>query len=245
MFVIPAIDLMEGQCVRLTRGDFETKKSYSSDPLSVAKEFESLGIERLHLVDLDGARGGEPVHYEVLEQIARETSLKVDFSGGLRTESQVERAFSVGACQVVVGSLARKQPKVVEGWVRQFGAEKIVIAADVRNRSLAINGWQEDGAVSAFDFVSDWLKRGASTFLCTAVLQDGTLEGPDFDLYGDLMESFPAGEFIASGGVSSSADLQRLAGSGMHAAILGKAWYEGRISAAELQELIKTCSQNG
>ena len=233
--IIPAIDLIGGRCVRLTRGDFTAQKEYSSDPVGVARSFEAAGLTRLHLVDLDGARAGSPRSLGVLEQIAAATKLCIDFSGGLRSDADVAAAFAAGAAQVALGSVAAKEPERFCEWLDRFGAERIILAADVRDGRVAIAGWSATIAEQIGDFLQRFAARGVRRVLCTDISRDGVLAGPAFDLYTDLMARFPSLGLIASGGVASIADIARLERLGLSGVIIGKALYEGRIALKDLE----------
>ncbi len=238
MRIVPAIDLIDGKCVRLSQGDFEKKTEYSVSPLEIAKDFESRGVRYLHLVDLNGARTGEPKNFSVLEELSQETTLQIDFSGGLRSGESVKAAFKAGAHSVVVGSAAVKNPDEVKLWFESFGHEYFIIGADVRDEKLAISGWEEDTEVKVQDFIQEWIDEGITRFLCTSIAKDGLLSGPDFELYKNLNKAFPEIELIASGGVSSAEDIMQLEEMGIPSAIIGKALYEGKISLDELQGLL-------
>jgi phosphoribosylformimino-5-aminoimidazole carboxamide ribotide isomerase len=237
MKIIPAIDIINGQCVRLSEGDFDTKKVYYAQPLEAAKSFEAAGIEYLHLVDLDGAKKGEVVNWSVLNDICSNTKLKVDFSGGIKSIDQVEKAFELGASQIAVGSLAVKNQSLVAEWLHHFGSDKIIIGADIKDDKIAINGWLQTSEFSIFDFIEQYLTLGATDFLCTDVSKDGKLEGPSFDLYQRLLTQFPSLNLIASGGVSNIQDVQQLKALNCYATIVGKAIYEERIKLSELVNL--------
>jgi phosphoribosylformimino-5-aminoimidazole carboxamide ribotide isomerase len=237
MKIIPAIDIINGQCVRLSEGDFDTKKVYYAQPLEAAKAFEAAGIEYLHLVDLDGAKKGEVVNWSVLNDICSNTNLKVDFSGGIKSIDQVEKAFELGASQIAVGSLAVKNQSLVAEWLHHFGSDKIIIGADIKDDKIAINGWLQTSEFSIFDFIEQYLTLGATDFLCTDVSKDGKLEGPSFDLYQRLLTQFPSLNLIASGGVSNIQDVQQLKALNCYATIVGKAIYEERITLSELVNL--------
>jgi len=235
MEIIPAIDLINGQCVRLTEGDFAQQTTYDNDPLAVAQRFEQQGVRRLHLVDLDGARARQPVNLPVLEQISRHTNLVIDFGGGLQSETAVRQAFDAGASQITAGSIAVREPETVGGWLRTFGAERIIIGADFRDNHIAINAWAEQSERTLREFVEDYLQQGATTFICTDVSKDGKLQGPSLSAYEQLRQQLPQAQLVASGGVTTLADLEALAAIGMHGAIVGKAIYEGTITLSELQ----------
>ena len=234
MKIVPAIDIIGGQCVRLSEGDFNTKKIYYSDPLDAAIAFEKAGLEQLHLVDLDGARSGQVVHWDILERIASGTNLKIDFSGGIKTEAHVERAVSSGATQVTIGSLAVKDPDTVKGWIHEYGPDRIILGADVKGEHIAIHGWQDVSELTIFNFLEDYLGAGAKWFLCTDVAKDGRLQGPSTSLYRKILSRFSGIQLIASGGVSDMDDLVELRNSGCASAIVGKAIYEGKVELEEL-----------
>ena len=234
--IIPAIDLSEGKCVRLTQGDYNAKTIYSDDPVAIAQQFEGAGIQALHLVDLDGAKAGSPQNLSVLEGICRQTGLQVDFGGGLRATEHVQSAFDAGAQQVTVGSVAARQAPKLEAWMQQFGAEKFILGADARKGKVAVAGWLEATTLDLGDFIGAWLERGIRTVLCTAIERDGMLSGPDYSLYQQLHQRFPDMELIASGGVAGVADLDRLNAMGIYGVVVGKAYYEGKISLEELAE---------
>ena len=232
--IIPAIDLIDGQCVRLTEGDYAQKKVYHADPLDVAKQFEAAGIRRLHLVDLDGAKAGQVVNWSVLERIASKTTLQVDFGGGLKTLEAVQRVFDSGARWAVVGSIAVKAPDTLAQWFARFGAERFFLGADVRQEKLAVGGWLETTDMDILPFLDRYRLMGVRYLFCTDVAKDGRLEGPSLALYRKILEAMPDLQLVASGGVSNLADLHALADIGCYGAILGKAIYESRISLDEL-----------
>jgi phosphoribosylformimino-5-aminoimidazole carboxamide ribotide isomerase len=236
MFIIPAIDIIVGKCVRLTQGDYAQKKIYNDDPLEVAKEFEGYGIEWLHLVDLDGAKSEHIVNYKVLEKITKNTKLQVDFGGGIKSDEDIKLAFDSGAHQITAGSIAVKSRETVLRWLQQFGAEKIIIGADVRDEYIAVSGWQEKSSVNLFDLIGDYVEHGAVNFICTDISRDGMLAGPAFKLYEKILDRFPELNLIASGGISSMDDVERLEEMGLYGAIIGKALYEGKI---DLNKLVK------
>ena len=236
MRIIPAIDLIDGKCVRLSQGDYTTQKVYSESPLEMAKQFEGAGIQYLHLVDLDGAKSGSIVNHKVLEQIATKTNLKVDFGGGLKSTKDATIAFESGANQITGGSIAVKNPTVFLEWLNEFGTEKIILGADCKNRKIATNGWYESSELDVSDFISDYLKKGISYVISTDIEMDGMLNGPSFDLYEELVQ-LNGLQLIASGGVATINDLVRLKEQGCEGAIVGKAFYEGRITLKELSEL--------
>lgn len=232
--LIPAIDIIDGKCVRLTKGDYDTKKIYNEDPVSVAKEFEAHGIRRLHVVDLDGARSKHIVNDKVLQRIARETNLVIDFGGGIKTDEDVARAFEAGAHMITIGSIAVTDPKRSMEWLHRYGAEHIVLGADVRNGRVSINGWKEDSQEELIPFLDRYLSEGMRNVLCTDISKDGMLQGPAIALYREVMEHYPDCHLIASGGVSSMDDIRALETAGIPAVVFGKAIYEGKIKLEEL-----------
>lgn len=238
MKIIPAIDIIGGKCVRLTKGDYSTQKIYNENPLEVAKEFEASGIEFLHLVDLDGAKSNQIVNYKVLESIATNTNLKIDFGGGLKSDKDVEIAFKSGANQITGGSIAVKNPEIFKQWISNYGADKIILGADVNNKKIAVSGWQEDSGLEIFPFVNEYTKLGLNTVICTDIAKDGMLQGTSIELYIELMQSFPDLNLIASGGVTSMSELEQLLEMNIYGAIIGKAIYEGKISLKELETFI-------
>jgi phosphoribosylformimino-5-aminoimidazole carboxamide ribotide isomerase len=240
MLLIPAIDIIGGRCVRLTKGDYATEKVYSHDPVMIAKEMEALGFKRLHVVDLDGARSRHIVNIEVLTRITTETSLVVDFGGGIKSEDDLQKAFDAGAHMVTLGSIAVKEPERVLQWLQRFGAERIVLGADVRDGYVSINGWKEESAIALMPFLESYLSQGISHVLCTDISRDGMLAGPSTELYESIMQAFPQCQLIASGGVSSIDDIRALEAAHVPAAVFGKAIYEGRI---DLQELLREFPQ--
>ena len=227
--LIPAIDLIDGKCVRLTHGDYDTQKIYNSDPLDQAKIFEDKGIKRLHIVDLDGAKAGKPQHLNVLEKIASQTNLTIDFGGGIRDAESVENILSSGAKMVSVGSIAVKKPEVFESWLSEFGGKSILLAADVRDEKLLTDAWKNESEFTIFEFIENWKQKGLTQFFCTDITKDGALEGLNTDFYGELKSKFPDLTVIASGGVTSQDDLIQLDKLGVDGAIVGKAIYEERI----------------
>lgn len=238
MLIVPAIDIIDGKCVRLTKGDYTTKIIYNEDPLEVAKEFEANGITHLHLVDLDGAKSGAVVNWQVLENVTHNTSLQVDFSGGIKTKQTAQKCFDLGAQQIAVGSLAVKNQKEFVDWIWAFGEEKLILGADVINEKIAINGWQETSTKSVYDFLDYYFEEGIDYVLCTDVSKDGMLQGPSFELYRNIIEEYPELKLIASGGVSTKDDLLQLKELGCYAAIVGKAFYEGKILMQDLKEFL-------
>ena len=226
--------------MRLTKGDYATEKVYSHDPVMIAKEMEALGFKRLHVVDLDGARSRHIVNIEVLTRITTETSLVVDFGGGIKSEDDLQKAFDAGAHMVTLGSIAVKEPERVLQWLQRFGAERIVLGADVRDGYVSINGWKEESAIALMPFLESYLSKGISHVLCTDISRDGMLAGPSTELYESIMQAFPQCQLIASGGVSSIDDIRALEAAHVPAAVFGKAIYEGRI---DLQELLREFPQ--
>lgn len=236
MRLIPAIDIIEGQCVRLTKGDYNTKKTYNENPLEVAKAFEDNGIEYLHLVDLDGAKSHHIVNYKVLETICTKTNLKVDFGGGLKSDADLKIAFESGANQVTVGSVAVRQPNLFKNWLNQYGSNKIILGADCKNRKIATAGWLETSDLDVVDFIKHYEQKGTSYVICTDISKDGMLQGPSNALYREIINETKV-KLIASGGVSNVHDLVQLKALGCEGAIIGKAFYEGTISLTQIQEL--------
>jgi len=236
MQIIPAIDLIEGKCVRLTEGDYAQKKIYNEDPLEVAKAFEGIGLIRLHLVDLDGAKAGEVVNWKVLEKIANQTSLKIDFGGGIKKESTLKTVLDTGAAYATIGSLAVKNRNVFEEWIERFGADVFMLGADVFEEKIAVGGWLEKTDIDVYDFMQSYLNKGLTQMFCTDIQKDGKLQGPSIDLYQKIITKFPSLQLIASGGVSNLQDLKDLREIGCAAAIVGKAIYENRITLQELSE---------
>ena len=232
--LIPAIDIIDGQCVRLTKGDYQQKTVYRDSPAEVAKEFEQLGFKRLHVVDLDGAKSKHIVNSSVLRRITTETSLTVDFGGGIKTDADIEEAFEAGAAMVTVGSIAVTQPNLFLGWLRKYGADRMILGADVRGGKISINGWKEDSTEDLLPFLRKYIDAGVKNVLCTEISKDGTLQGPAIELYSQVMEAYPTLHLIASGGVSSKADIEALDAAGIPAVVFGKAIYEGRINLQEL-----------
>ena len=234
MQIIPAIDIIEGKCVRLTEGDYAQKKIYNENPLEVAKAFEGIGLMRLHLVDLDGAKTGEVVNWKVLEKIANNTKLKIDFGGGIKTEAILKTVLDTGATYATIGSLAVKNELLFQEWIARFGANIFMLGADVFEEKIAIGGWMEKTEISVFDFMKSYIDRGVKQIFCTDIKKDGKLQGPSIELYQKIIEQFPALHLIASGGVSSLDDLIELEEIGCAAAIVGKAIYENKITISEL-----------
>ena len=238
MRLIPAIDIIDGKCVRLSKGDYDTKKIYNENPLEVAKSFEAHGIQYLHLVDLDGAKSSRIVNYKVLEQIASKTNLKIDFGGGLKSDADLKIAFESGANQITGGSIAIKQPEIFKSWIQQYGADKIILGADAMNEKIAISGWLEESKEEVIPFIQNYQKEGIQYVICTDISKDGMLEGPSFELYQRILEQTKDVKLIASGGISTFDELPKLAELGCEGTIIGKAIYEGRITLKQLENYI-------
>ncbi len=232
--LIPAIDIIDGKCVRLTKGDYDQKKVYNDDPVEVAKQFESLGFRRLHVVDLDGAKSKHIVNVDVLKAITSATNLIVDFGGGIKTDNDIELAFANGASLVTIGSIAVTQPELFASWLEKYGADRIILGADVRNGKISINGWKEDSAEDLLPFLKYYINKGVINVLCTEISKDGMLEGPATDLYKEVMAEYPNLNLIASGGISSNEDIKELNRYGIPSVVFGKAIYEGKIDMKEL-----------
>jgi phosphoribosylformimino-5-aminoimidazole carboxamide ribotide isomerase len=238
MEIIPAIDLINGKCVRLTEGDYSRKTEYALSPLEIAKQYQDHGIKRLHLVDLDGAKQGKVVNWQIAEQLALHTDLVIDFGGGVKTAAEVERIIDLGIEYVVVGSVAAKQPEEFADWIVRFGPNRFMLGADVRNEMIMVSGWLEKSSLSLMPFLETQINQGISNVFCTDISKDGKLEGPAVDLYRKIKLAFPAFNLIASGGVSSMDDIHALAMAGCNGVIIGKAIYEGRISIQDLEAYI-------
>jgi len=236
--IIPAIDLIDGKCVRLSQGDYNSKKVYNEDPLEVGKEFEDHGIIRLHLVDLDGAKAGRIINYKVLERIAGKTNLVVDFGGGLKTSDDLHIAFESGAQMVTGGSIAVKKPQEFESWIKEHGSEKIILGADAKDNKIAVTGWLEETDQQLIPFIKDYTAKGIKKVICTDISKDGMLQGPAIDLYKEIMNELPDLYLVASGGVSNLADIEALAEAKIPAVIFGKAIYEGRIALKDLERFV-------
>lgn len=236
--LIPAIDIIEGKCVRLTQGDYTTKKIYNEDPLEVARMFEDNGIHRLHVVDLDGARQGQIINYRILEKLATKTNLIIDFGGGLKKNEDLDIAFESGAQMVTGGSIAVKNPEVFTHWIERYGSERIILGADAKDKRIAISGWEEDTNLELIPFIEDYHKKGITKVICTDISRDGMLQGPAIDLYKEIRENVPV-YIIASGGVSSIEDIERLQEAQIPAVIFGKAIYEGRIHMKDLYRFLR------
>ena len=232
--LIPAIDLIDGKCVRLTKGEYDSKRIYNEDPVAQAKEFEKLGFKRLHMVDLDGAKSKHVVNDDVLRAVTQETNLIVDFGGGIKTEEDIEKAFNAGASMVTVGSIAVTKPELFMGWMEKYDAERMILGADVRNGKVSINGWLEDSEEDLLPFLKKYVNRGVKNVLCTEISKDGTLQGPATALYVEIMKAYPSLHLIASGGVSCNEDIKQLDANGIPAVVFGKAYYEGKIRSEEL-----------
>lgn len=259
MRIIPAIDIIEGKCVRLTKGDYSTKKIYNENPLEVAKQFEDAGIEYLHVVDLDGAKASRIVNYKVLEKIASKTQLNIDFGGGLKSDDDLRMAFESGANQITGGSIAVKSPETFESWIRKYGNNRIILGADCRDEKIAIQGWQKESELKVIPFIKEYQSKGISYVICTDIAKDGMLEGPSFDLYMRILKASNLSvraqsrttknlstslketsslKLIASGGISSFDEIPKLESIGCEGVIIGKAIYENRISLKELEQFI-------
>ena len=238
MDIIPAIDLLNGQCVRLSAGDFARQTTYDSDPVAVAQRFADAGLRRLHLVDLDGARAGYPVNLGVLEAIARHTSLDIDAGGGIQSEASLAQVLAAGAAHANAGSLAVREPATVQAWLARHGSDTIFLGADFKGEHILINAWAEQSLWTLSGFLEAYLAAGANTFICTDVSKDGLLQGPSLATYRNLVLQFPSARFIASGGVTTVADLEALSEAGLHGAIIGKALYEGTIALTDLRAFL-------
>ncbi len=236
--LIPAIDIIGGKCVRLSQGDYASRKVYNEHPTEVARELEDGGIRRLHVVDLDGAVSHHIVNYKVLEEIATRTSLIVDFGGGLKTDEDLRIAFESGAQMVTGGSIAVKHPDVFSRWITTYGAGRIILGADVKDKRIAVSGWQEDSELDLFEFVDGYRRQGVTQVICTDIRRDGMLQGPAVDLYQEMLARDPELHLIASGGVSGMDDIYRLQEAGVPGVIFGKALYEGRITLDQLRPLL-------
>jgi phosphoribosylformimino-5-aminoimidazole carboxamide ribotide isomerase len=235
MKIIPAIDIIDGKCVRLTQGDYAQKKIYSENPAEVAGTYAAAGLTHLHLVDLDGAKAGKVVNWKVIKEITSQTDLAIDVGGGIKTEGEVVRLFDLGVTQVNLGSIAVKNPQLVYSWIEKFGSEKIILSADVKNEQVQISGWQENAVVNILNFIKSFQTHGMEYVTCTDISTDGMLSGPNIILYKKLLDAFPGLKLIASGGVSSVADIQALKKINTYGVIVGKAIYENKISLAELR----------
>lgn len=238
MRIIPAIDIIEGKCVRLSQGDYNSKKVYNENPLEVAKRFEDHGIEYLHLVDLDGAKSKHIVNHRVLEKIAAKTSLKIDFGGGLKSDEDLRIAFECGADQITGGSIAVKEPETFLSWLEKFGSERIILGADAKNGKVAVSGWTQESTEALLPFIKGYFEKGVKYVICTDISKDGMLEGPSTDLYKEILQENNDLKLIASGGVSKYDDLPTLQEIGCEGVIIGKAIYENKISLKQLEEFI-------
>lgn len=237
MIIIPAIDIISGKVVRLTKGDYDQKTEYEDQPLLVAQAFEKAGLKRLHLVDLEGAKAQKPVNLAVLNSIATHTKLVVDFGGGVKSTEALASVFANGAQQVTAGSIAVKDKALVTQWIKAYGPKKIILGADVKDEQIAVHGWQERSEINLFDFLDEYCRLGVEEVICTDVGKDGMLQGPAFELYERIQKAFPQLKLIASGGVSGKKDLEELKSMGLYGAIVGKAYYEGRITLKELLDI--------
>ncbi|GAA3986751.1 1-(5-phosphoribosyl)-5-[(5-phosphoribosylamino)methylideneamino] imidazole-4-carboxamide isomerase [Hymenobacter antarcticus] len=238
MEIIPAIDLINGQCVRLSAGDFARQTTYDADPVAVAQRFADAGLRRLHLVDLDGARAGHPVNLAVLEAIASRTTLDIDAGGGIQTDAALAQVLAAGAHHITAGSVAVREPATVQAWMARHGADTVFLGADFKGEHIVINAWVDKSTLTLDGFIADYLAAGGTTFICTDVSKDGLLQGPSLATYRRLVQQFPAARFVASGGVTTISDLEELAEAGMHGAIIGKALYEGTIALADLRTFL-------
>jgi phosphoribosylformimino-5-aminoimidazole carboxamide ribotide isomerase len=236
--IIPAIDIIEGKCVRLSKGDYNSKKIYNENPVEVAKEFEANGIRRLHVVDLDGAKSHHIVNYHILEKIATQTSLIIDFGGGIKSDEDLDIAFSSGAQMITGGSIAVKEPELFSEWISKYGSDKIILGADVKNKKIAVSGWKEGTDVELMPFLDQYIKKGIKKVICTDIECDGMLQGPSTDLYKEILKEYPSLYLIASGGVSCIDDIIKLDEAKVPAVIFGKALYEGKIQLKDLKIFI-------
>ncbi len=236
--IIPAIDIIEGKCVRLSKGDYDSKKVYNENPVEVAKEFEASGIRRLHVVDLDGAKSHHIVNYRILEKIATQTSLIIDFGGGIKSDKDLDIAFSSGAQMITGGSIAVKEPELFSEWISKYGSDKIILGADVKDKKIAVGGWKEGTDVELMPFLDQYIKKGIKKVICTDIECDGMLQGPSTDLYKEILAEFPSLYLIASGGVSCIDDIIKLEEAKVPAVIFGKALYEGKIQLKDLKIFI-------
>lgn len=237
--IIPAIDIIDGKCVRLAQGDYQTKKIYNDSPVDVAKQFEDAGIKRLHIVDLDGANHGKIINLKTLETVASNTKLIIDFGGGIKTTEDVEVVLNAGAMMINIGSSAVKQPGLVKAWIQQFGASKILLGADVRDENIMINGWQQSTNINIINYISTYINKGIHQIFCTDISKDGLLHGTSIDLYKKILNAFPSLSLLASGGVSSIDDVDELNIIGCSGVIIGKALYEGKIELNQLKKYLQ------
>ncbi|MFN5416074.1 MAG: 1-(5-phosphoribosyl)-5-[(5-phosphoribosylamino)methylideneamino]imidazole-4-carboxamide isomerase [Flavobacteriia bacterium] len=240
MKIIPAIDIIDGKCVRLTKGDYSQQTTYDYSPVELARNYEKLGFKFLHLVDLDGAKAGQVRNLETLKQICSETNLNIDFGGGVKTEADLKAVLDAGAKQVTIGSLAVKDKTLFKSWIEKYGADKFILGADVHDLKIAVGGWLETSSIDLFDFIEEYVALGISNVLCTDISKDGTLTGPSFDLYNQIMEQFPQIDLIASGGVSKIEDVMELDQNKIPAVVIGKAIYENKIDLEELAQLAQS-----
>jgi phosphoribosylformimino-5-aminoimidazole carboxamide ribotide isomerase len=236
--IIPAIDIIDGKCVRLSQGDYDTKKVYHESPVEVAKEFEGAGIKRLHMVDLDGAKQGKIINLKTLETVAAQTKLIIDFGGGIKRTNDVESVLNAGAAFINIGSIAVKQPELVENWIKQFGASKILLGADVKDENIMIHGWQQSANINIINYISTYITKAINQIFCTDISKDGLLQGTSIDLYKKILNAFPQLNLIASGGVTSVDDIEQLNAIGCSGVIIGKALYEGKIKLHELKKFL-------
>lgn len=235
--IIPAIDIIDGKCVRLTHGDYSQKKIYNEHPLEVARQFEDAGLQRLHLVDLDGAKAGNVKNWKVLETIAGKTSMKIDFGGGIKSEKDLDIVFNSGAALATVGSMAVKEEATYTSWLEKWGADKFFLGADVKDEKITVSGWLEQTDIWIYDFIQKYMDKGVQQLFCTDVAKDGALQGPSLNLYKNIVEKFPSLHFVASGGVSNLDDVYALQDVGCSGVIIGKAIYEGRVSLQQLKKI--------
>lgn len=234
--LIPAIDIIDGKCVRLTKGEYASQKTYNQDPLDMAKQLEGIGVRRLHMVDLDGAKSKHIVNHRTLEKIASSTSLTIDFGGGIKSDEDIHTAFDAGASLVTIGSVASTSPEMFLGWLNTYGTDKIILGADVRNGKISINGWKDDGKQELFEFLDTYVNKGIKNILCTEISRDGMLGGPATELYKKIMKQYPEINLIASGGVSGMKDIEDLSKAGIPSVVFGKAMYEGKISLNDISK---------
>jgi phosphoribosylformimino-5-aminoimidazole carboxamide ribotide isomerase len=238
MLIIPAIDIIEGKCVRLEQGKYNARTVYNENPLDVARQFEENGITHLHLVDLDGAKNGRIINLNVLETIASKTSLIIDFGGGIKTDEDVKAVFDAGAQRLTAGSIAVKDKELVKRWIKKYGAEKIILGADVKDEKIAVSGWQETSSEDLFNFLKSYTSQGIRYVICTDIRKDGMLQGASIELYKNILERFPGLDLIASGGITGIEELERLKKAGLYGAIVGKAIYENRITLEQIRNFI-------
>ncbi len=236
--LIPAIDIIDGRCVRLTKGNYNEKTIYHENPVDVAKEFEQLGLTRLHLVDLDGAKSDHVINIDVLKAISTQTNLHVDFSGGIKSDDDIKDVFNNGAKMVTIGSVAVNNPDLFNKWIKEYGPQKIILGADIKNGSIAINGWKDETKKSIYSFLEHYISLGIINILCTDITKDGTLSGPAYNLYTEILRRFPEINLIASGGVSSNEDIIKLDKLGVKAVVFGKAYYEHKIDIKTLMQYV-------